>query len=401
MEVRTQNEPNPRSADWHPMAMVPWLRRWPPSLPRDLFYTLLWNTLIALGLTAALYFFGDPTDTLLDVVWGNFVVANLIGYLIHAGSMAGNLLTGYWPTRTAPWVFRIYYFFMVLLCIAIGSILGNALLMGKNPLFYFQGPTILHQTLGFGLLIWFLLYLVMLNNQHRNRAEALIAQAAQRNAEQATLLLKAQLQALQAQIEPHFLYNTLANVMGLIHCQPELAGRMLEHLIRFLRANLAASRAEHSTLGSETDLIADYLALMALRMGPRLSWHIDLPDPLRSLALPPMLLQPLVENAISHGLEPKVEGGSLELDFAHDGRTLQIQIRDTGVGIATHTTPRTNKPDGGIGLSNLRERLQQMYGQTASLTLSENTPCGLCATLRLPLKLSDSPASTPPTKEGD
>jgi signal transduction histidine kinase len=382
----------------HPMELFPWLRRWPPSLLRDLCYTLLLNILIALGFTALALLFGRPAQQLAHLFWANFVITNLIGYLIHTALLAINYLTGDWPSRATPWAFRLYFLVVVLLCVVLGILFGTALLEAKNPLAYLHKKVMLPQSLALSLLVACLLYWIMMTNQQRFLAENRAAHASLRHAEQAALLLKAQLQALQAQIEPHFLYNTLANVQGLIHSQPELASQMLERLIRFLRANLAASRAEQTTLGNEADLIADYLAVMALRMGPRLKWHIKLPDALRELPLAPMLLQPLVENAISHGLEPKVEGGTLTLDCQQDGATLLIRISDTGVGIDTGrqvpTIPSSQKPGGGVGLSNLRQRLQQLYGNTAHLALSENTPCGLCVTLSLPLPTPSSAHGT-------
>src|SRR6187402_1218133 len=118
----------------------------------------------------------------------------------------------------------------------------------------------------------------------------------------------ANLRALQAQIEPHFLFNTLANVVSLVDSDPAAAKGMLESFNRFLRASLAATRTESTTLGEDAQLIAAYLEVLQVRMGRRLAWRIDVPVELAGFALPPMLLQPLVENAIRHGLEPKVEG---------------------------------------------------------------------------------------------
>jgi sensor histidine kinase YesM len=204
------------------------------------------------------------------------------------------------------------------------------------------------------------------------------------------MLAEARLKALQAQIEPHFLYNTLANVVSLIGPHPAQAQHMLERFIDYLRASLAASRSEQATLGSEAKLIAAYLDVLAVRMGERLRYRIEVPDALGQFAIAPMLLQPVVENAISHGLEPKVEGGEIVVSARIEGAHVCVQISDTGAGL-NEAAPA--KPGGGVGLGNLRERLRTLYGGEARVELLENQPCGM--TVRLMLPLNASPTSIP------
>jgi LytS/YehU family sensor histidine kinase len=187
----------------------------------------------------------------------------------------------------------------------------------------------------------------------------------------------ANLRALQAQIEPHFLFNTLANVSSLIERDPALAKGMLERFNQFLRASLAATRTDRTTLRAERELIGAYLEVLRLRMASRLEYGIDIPSALEGFALPPMLLQPVVENAIRHGLEPKVEGGRIDVAARREGEHVVIEVRDTGVGFAPTTT-------GGVGLTNLRDRLRGLYGGGATLTVGENAPCGAVVTLRIP-----------------
>jgi LytS/YehU family sensor histidine kinase len=187
----------------------------------------------------------------------------------------------------------------------------------------------------------------------------------------------ANLRALQAQIEPHFLFNTLANVTSLIDPDPATAKRMLESFIRFLRASLAATRSERTTLAAEVELITAFLQVLQVRMGERLRFRIELAPELAAFELPPMLLQPVVENAIRHGLEPKVEGGELVVHMRLAGKDALIEIADTGVGFQTTTR-------GGVGLSNLRDRLRLLYGERAALTIGENRPAGAVVTVRLP-----------------
>jgi sensor histidine kinase YesM len=167
---------------------------------------------------------------------------------------------------------------------------------------------------------------------------------------------------------------------------------MLERFIDYLRASLAASRGDQATLASEAVLLAAYLDVLAVRMGDRLRYRIDLPDDLRAFAIAPMLLQPVVENAITHGLEPKVEGGEIVVSARVEGGQVHVRISDTGVGL-NETAPR--KPGGGVGLSNLRERLRSLYGGAAKVELLENQPCGM--TVRLVLPLNVSPISSIPS----
>jgi hypothetical protein len=211
------------------------------------------------------------------------------------------------------------------------------------------------------------------------RAEAQArAQAIERQA------LQARLRLMQAQIEPHMLFNTLANLQGLIAIDPQQAGVMLDQLIAFLRATLSVSRAETTTLAQDFAAIEAYLGLMAVRMGARLRYRCLLPAALRTARLPTMLLQPLVENAIVHGLEPHVDGGEVVIEAALDGDRLAITITDTGLGLQD-APAATRQKGGGVGLSTTRERLQALYGERAGVELVPGLPQGAVARLVLPL----------------
>ena len=218
---------------------------------------------------------------------------------------------------------------------------------------------------------------------NRGRLAFLQAQAEAEKARVAGIerqAMQAQLQMLQAQIEPHMLFNTLANLQGLIAIDPPRAQLLLEQLIAYLRATLKSSRAAATTLAEEFSLMDAYLGLMAIRMGERLAYRLELPPALAGLEIAPMLLQPLLENAIRHGLEPKIEGGRIDVSAARDGVHLRLTVRDTGLGLdapASHGT--------GFGLDNIRQRLLALYGPDASLTLAGNTPCGTVAIITIPL----------------
>ena len=218
---------------------------------------------------------------------------------------------------------------------------------------------------------------VVISTLERLSAARAQAEAAQRQA------AENQLRLLQSQLEPHMLFNTLANLRVLIGLDPQRAQAMLDRLIGFLRATLTASRQDHHPLAAEFRHTEDYLALMAVRMGPRLVVALHLPEELAALPLPPLLLQPLVENAIKHGLEPKVEGGRLDVSAQRDGQRLVMQVRDTGVGLGAAAAAGGT----GFGLEQVRTRLATLYGARAALTLTPAVDAegGALATLTLPL----------------
>lgn len=191
---------------------------------------------------------------------------------------------------------------------------------------------------------------------------------------------QAQLRLLESQLEPHMLFNTLANLRALIGTDPGRAIAMLDRLNDYLRATLSASRAGSHALRAEFDRLRDYLELMAVRMGPRLQTTLELPDELRDLPVPPLLLQPLVENAIRHGLEPSVNGGHLAVRARRDGPRLTLEVSDTGLGPGPLPVNET-----GFGLAQVRERLATTYGPEAALVLEANTPTGTTARITLPL----------------
>jgi signal transduction histidine kinase len=212
--------------------------------------------------------------------------------------------------------------------------------------------------------------------------------SARAEAEKSTLekqLTEAQLKLLQAQVEPHFLYNTLANAQLLTRSDPARADRMLGHLIEFLRSSLPGSgyAADHSTLGQEVERSRAFLEILKIRMGDRLKVVIDVPDSLRNVALPPLMLQTLVENAIKHGLEPKSGGGTLWIRAQQTGDSAKISVADDGVGFQEGTGGT------GLGLKNVRDRLKLLFGERGTLSLATNFPDGVTATLSVPLTNAD------------
>lgn len=192
--------------------------------------------------------------------------------------------------------------------------------------------------------------------------------------------LSAELKALQAQVEPHFLYNTLANTRYLVRHTPDKAAEMLDHLIAYLHGALPDLRTPMSTLEREFELAEHYLALMAIRFGSRMSFTLSCPDDLKLIAIPPMLLMTLVENAVKHGVEPKVGEVRIEVQALIENQQLLIFVRDNGAGI------KSGILGSGVGLRNLRTRIAALHGRRASFQLRSAPQAWTEATLSLPAK---------------
>ena len=195
------------------------------------------------------------------------------------------------------------------------------------------------------------------------------------------MMEKTRLRMLQAQIEPHFLFNTLANVRRLYQTDPADAATMLDKLMRYFEIALPQMRATDSTLGREAELTESYLGIQKFRMGRRLAFDIEIPASLRDARLPPMMLVTLAENAIKHGLAPLPEGGAVKVSASASGGELQVRVADSGRGF-------TRSSGGGTGLANIRARLVGMYGSAGRLALSKNVPRGVVATIAVPLSMS-------------
>ena len=345
----------------HPLDLIPWFRKWPRSPYRNLLYTGVWNTMIALFLAGASMMFDSRGYDFLTYLLPNWLISNLAGYLIH-GALAGlDFVLRGWPSRARGIPRVLYNIAVITLCVVLGIVVGNALLKGVNPLYYLTRSSVLATAVPFALFMGMFMFIVLGASERRIESETMAARQSEQIAAAAQMLAEARLRALQAQIEPHFLYNTLANVLGLIDTQPAQARHMLERFIDFLRASLAASRAEHATLGAELDLAAAYLDVLAVRLGPRLRYRIEAPQTARAIRIAPMLLQPIVENAVMHGLEPKVDGGEIVLHAHADANGLVIEVADSGAGLSD----KPPRPGGGHGLANLRARLRSLYGAGA------------------------------------
>jgi sensor histidine kinase YesM len=267
-------------------------------------------------------------------------------------------------------------FWIVPVSVVLGYLAGTAIssaLLGNHGVdFLIQQP---RKALGFllismtagGVISYFFVSreLLALARLDLARTQADI-EAAQRQATQA------QLKLLQSQLEPHMLFNTLANLRALIALDPDRAQDMLDRLVAYLRSTLSASRVTSHPLQVEFDRLRDYLELMAVRMGPRLHYTLDLPTALAAQPVPPLLLQPLVENAIKHGLEPKLDGGSIIVLARQTDGAMVLEVHDTGVGLPANQAA-------GFGLTQVRERLHTAYGDLSTIELVATSQGITCA----------------------
>ncbi|MBN1471886.1 MAG: histidine kinase [Syntrophaceae bacterium] len=222
-----------------------------------------------------------------------------------------------------------------------------------------------------------ILYFLTTKIRLRYRNEMIEREKIKRMAVEKESLL-ANLRMLQAQIEPHFLFNTLSNILSLIDTKPDKGKSMLLDLTRYLRTSLSRTLPEKTTLSQEMSMIQAYLNIQKTRMDERLNYKIDVPNNMGHYAFPPMLLQPLVENAVKHGLEPKVDGGEIVIRATDGNNLLRIEVADTGLGFSDFDKP-------GVGITNVQKRLDLLFGENGRLIIEENKPHGVLAIIEVPI----------------
>jgi signal transduction histidine kinase len=349
----------------------------PPSLGWQLFWSIVWAGGFALvftliGFIASARTIADWLDPHTWALWfgRNYLVAALITFTIQGLFKATFALFGTaFLRRLAGWQRTLFFSGIPLLGTAIGWPIGMAILFGRMRLMWSMtsGTIVSLVVLSLMMILLFHLYFSLRHRATRDRMRA----------------NEAQLRLLQGQMEPHFLFNTLANVISLVESDPPRARHTLEALTDYLRASLGALRHDDSTLAVELDLARRYLELMRTRMGERLRFEIDADDALGRASLMPLVLQPLIENAVKHGLEPQVDGGVVRVKATRvtvgGQELLRVCVDDDGAGLAAAARRMRRAvaggPDGnGIALANLRERLQARFGAAAQLTLAELQP---------------------------
>ena len=365
MDAKREARLNP-GTDYHPMQVIPLFRRWRASTLRNLILTGIMCAVIAAMISITIAAFGGHLtwQRIFDIT----TVTLSIGYTQHYVYKFFITLA----RRRASWARWIMHPAFLGLLLPVGGIyigysLGLAIVTRGTVFRFNEGWREFVFASCIAIAIgWALWETVEASRKReveaRERAE-LEASVARADRERAT----AELKTLRAQVEPHFLYNTLANVVSLIEREPKTAKHMTERLIGYLRHTLDASRREHATVGDELEIIADYLEILRIRMGERLWYSLEASDAVRAMPLSPMLLQPLVENAIKHGLEPKIEGGNVTVSARVDDGALRIEIADTGLGFGV----ATETGGSGSGLANVRARLKALYGDAARLTIDQ------------------------------
>ncbi len=240
-------------------------------------------------------------------------------------------------------------------------------------------PVIMSTMLGLALVLFLPMAIVMLMRHQHYQAWAAKLQLDAERERAARELSESSLRMLRAQIEPHFLFNTLGAVQQLAEKDAPRAAELTANLIAFLRASLAEMRTEKIDLRRDFKLLTAYLDVMKVRLGERLRYTLDLPPELANVSVPSMMLLTLVENAIKHGIEPALRGGAISVTAAQVGDKVRICVQDSGVGISA-------LPGQGDGLENVRTRLQLSYGTEASLALAEVEPQGVVAEIVFPLE---------------
>lgn len=326
---------------------------------------VLWVTVICAAAT------GTVTWIFINTYLDLLVTALCVGYTsMLLFTVAGNIRQDRLPREA-----------MQVLAVVAGSVLGTiiaGLVKGRDVSQMFTerlaGVAI---SMGLGIGFGCVVVAAMILRAKHERDQARIAKAEAERHQLEKNMLEARLQLMQAQVEPHFLFNTLANVQHLVETDAPRAVHMLDSLIQYLRAALPQMREGATNLGREIDMARAFLEIHRVRMGARLDFAIDIPDALKARAFPPMMLISLVENAIKHGVDPCCESGTITIRAAHLGDRLKVSVADTGEGIRP-----TN--GGGVGLTNIRERLKALYGASARLVLEENAPRGIIASIEVP-----------------
>lgn len=287
-------------------------------------------------------------------------------------------------------IFRPEHLLLVVLSdfssLILGYILGRlsaALLLGHDLSFFFNQFDFTVKTLAISLSAGFMITYFFMLNTKMSEVEVMAQEERIRRLTSEKGLAEANLKLLQAQIEPHFLFNTLSNIMTLLDRDSEKGKTMLADLTHYLRLSLSMTRQEKTTVGQEMALIEDYLRIYQVRMGERLRFDIDIPDEIRELPLHPMLIQPLVENAIRHGLEPEIKGGEIRITGSIQGSILRFEIIDNGAGLYENSSS-------GMGIDNVRRRLEAIYGDKGRLILKDNIPTGVNATIEVPYESNKS-----------
>ena len=330
---------------------------------KTLFITAGFNTIIAVFLSLLKFGYG---------FWVNLVFSQCIGISICICVMT----VIHFLKPKSILIQLLWKVFALIFGTVVGSGAGS-LALGISPFVLVENHGLFIRTMILGVVFGSIITYFFISRERISSTEALVQQERIKRLVSEKNAAETNLRFLQAQIEPHFLFNTLSNILSLFDADPEKGKAMLVDLIHYLRTTLYKTRDKSTTIGQELDIICAYLNIHKVRMGDRLHYSIHLPDHLKAIPFPPMLIQPLVENAVKHGLEPSIQGGAITIRVDEHENCLRLEIADTGLGIQ----------DGmkwGFGLTNVKERINSLFGDQGKLHLKENRPCGLKAIIEVP-----------------
>lgn len=343
----------------------------PTWLWRTLFALIPATLLLAIGLARAF------TEFSFVEVW---TMLNLL--LIALGIVVAPVLLGIERLRaTLVWLVPGAVLLIVLTTFAGFAVLDRYFGNDASQMFYIRFKWTLFAGISAGALYAGIIAL-WVGRRNRELAQSNRQLATEKKeSELSRQLSETKLRMLQAQIEPHFLFNTLAAAQQLSEKGAPNAAKLIGHLIRFLRLAIPSMREQTATVAREFEFVGAYLAIMQTRMGKRLTFAVDIDPAAADVPIPPAMVMTLVENAIKHGVEPSVDGGMVSVRAALDGERVLITVSDTGVGLSTNVQKEAGS---GLGLSNISERLHAIYGTKAQMTLDENSPRGFRAMLTMP-----------------
>ncbi len=340
------------------------------SLTKQVIVVLLFNTIIALLINR---FVGRAN------FYHNFIISQLIGISIFL-------------CLHSVYRFRYYYFHktdrkfsVTFVSLILGTIIGVSFatiyIVSASRVtitdFLASSYDNFIQNLLIGLLFGSVIIYFFMSRENLLNAKAKLQEYKLSILDNEKRMIESKLKLLQSQIEPHFLFNTLSNIIGLIEKEPTRSKTMLESLTRYLRATLNYTRQESAVIEDELNMITAYLNIFKERMGERLKYKIDIDKKLYQYPFPPMLLQPIVENAIKHGLESSIEGGSIKISGQYYKNKIRLIVEDTGSGLEQESGK-------GVGLSNVQQRLKALFGESATLILHNRQETGLRVIIELP-----------------
>lgn len=363
----------------HPAATAPTALRPSPRsgrrrvFLRDAGIVLVLNTVVAVALWLIVLAMAPDSSTQLQLqaLGSHLVFSQCIGMCIF-GLIEWPRLTWWWEKPPRLLALGLVTLLAIPVGHTMGRLLAGALLGIPAGLADSMEPAM--ALVIFTTIVASLVAVHLITQRDRIESERLRAENAD------VVAASARLQLLQQQIEPHMLFNTLANAHALIDTEPARAQLMLEALSELLHASMQTGEQPLVTLQQEFTLIEQYLKLMAIRMGPRLRHALHLPPELQGCQLPPLTLQPLVENAVRHGLDARPEGGSICVSARREGATVIVDVIDDGQGLAVDDPFAAGR----IGLANLRQRLGYAFGAEAGLTLADHPPHGVRASVSIP-----------------